>query len=52
MTHRIVHWLRTRVAAPAYAVHFHADGLTRESTACFDARCARPPLSTDYRLTL
>ncbi len=50
MTRRIVHWLQTHVATPAYAVHFHADGLTGESTACFDPRCGRPPLSTDYRL--
>jgi hypothetical protein len=50
MTHRIKRWLRTHVATPAWAVHFHADGHTGDSTACFDVRCGRPPLSTDYRL--
>jgi hypothetical protein len=50
MARRILDALRTRLAAPAWAVHFHADGASGESAACFDERCGRPPLSTDYRL--
>jgi hypothetical protein len=49
MTRRIKQALRRRIAAPAWAVHFHADA-SGQSTACFDERCGRPPLSTDYRL--
>ena len=31
---------------PAWAVHFHADGQTGRSCACYDARCGIPPLHT------
>ena len=51
MSRRILHVLRSRIATPAWAVHFHDDGLSGESAACFDARCGRPPLSIDYRLS-
>ncbi len=46
MTRRIARALRTRITAPAYAVHFHDDGANGQ-TACFDERCARAPLSRD-----
>ena len=52
MTLRILRRLRTYIAPPAHAVHFHADGMNGGSTACFNAACGRPPLSTDYRLNL
>ena len=44
MTRRIVSALRARITAPAWAVHFHADGENGNSP-CFDERCQRPPLS-------
>lgn len=50
MTRRIMRSLRSLIATPAWAVHFHDDGLSGDSVACFDKRCGRPPLSTDYRL--
>jgi hypothetical protein len=50
MTRQIKRALRTFMAPPAWAVHFHGDGPSGESTPCFDARCERPPLSIDYRL--
>ena len=34
----------TRISAPAWAVHFHADD--GHSAACYDARCGIPPLGT------
>jgi hypothetical protein len=34
----------TRISAPAWAVHFHADD--GHSAACYDARCGIPPLRT------
>ena len=49
MPRRIANALRTMIAPPAWAVHFHRDGATGESTPCFDARCRRPPLSIDER---
>ena len=36
----------TRIFTPAWAVHFHADGQTGHSAACYDARCGIPPLGT------
>jgi hypothetical protein len=50
MTRRIIDALRSRITAPAWAVHFHDDAVSGESVACFDERCQRPPLSTDHRL--
>jgi hypothetical protein len=47
MTNRIASALRSLLAPPAWAVHFHRDGLTGESAPCFDARCERPPLSVE-----
>jgi hypothetical protein len=47
MTRRIIHTLRALATTPAWAPHFHADGSNGGSTACFDQRCAQPPLSTD-----
>jgi hypothetical protein len=46
MTRRIIRTLRDRITAPAWAVHFHADG-DNGHRACFDERCERPPLSFD-----
>lgn len=46
MTRRILRTLRFRMTAPAWAVHFHADGESG-NRACFDERCGRAPLSTD-----
>ena len=34
------------ILTPAWAVHFHADGQTGHSSACYDARCGIPPLGT------
>ena len=34
------------IPMPARAVHFHADGQTGRSCACYDARCGIPPLRT------
>ena len=48
MTGRILHGIRCLASTPAWAVHFHSD--PSGSRPCFDARCGRPPLSTDYRL--
>jgi hypothetical protein len=45
MTRRIVRALRDRITAPAWAVHFHADGVGGNAAPCFDEKCGRPPLS-------
>ncbi len=34
------------IPVPAWAVHFHADGQTGRSCACYDARCGIAPLRT------
>ena len=34
---------------PAWAVHFHDDGLHGGSAACYDARCGLAPLSVSDR---
>ena len=36
----------TRIFTPAWAVHFHADGQSGHSVACYDARCGIAPLGT------